>query len=177
MKKILTLSALALLASTSFVHADNQNEQGTQPAPQIIMNEDGSIDWGNGFTTISGPDGVITSNGKGQSIEVKDGKLQCDKSVNDNQACSFFTAYNSTLVEDMLMRILPAAGDEESSIDPQNGNDAQPPETIVLVDGDIPTIPQVDVPPVVNNTPPAVPVAPERIGDLEKAFVEIETAR
>lgn len=129
------------------------------------VKEDGSIDWGNGFTTIFGTDGSITKNESGQKIEIKDGKLQCSSAVT-REICSQFTAYNSGLVEDLLTRILPAAGDAEPDVNPEPENSDIQPETIVLLEGNVPTVDQVE-----TNSPPPPP-APIVVDNLEKRDIE-----
>ena len=101
------------------------------------------IDWGNGFTTTYNDDGSSTTSGPGINIEYKDGQLMCN-----GQPCEQFAAYNSTLVQDLLTRIAPAAGDVTPVITPPTNNNT--PETTVLLNGEIPVIQQN----VVNNQPP-----------------------
>lgn len=155
MKKIFLASLAAFILLTPVaVKADM-----TDNSFPFTVNDDGSIDWGNGFITTYGPNGFTTQNNDGHKIVIKDGKLECGSNVS-SEDCSFFTAYNSDLLEEVLNRILPAAG-EETPPPTQQGTNGQP-ETNVLLEGDIATVP----PP--SFTPP--PPAPQPPANNEENF-------
>lgn len=152
MKFLLVILSILLFSAPAYA---DLNDLPAVPAGDIKITETG-IDWGNGFITQFGANGTVTKNANGDSIKIIDGKLVCVEASGATASCDQFSAYNNGLVEQLLAGILPAAGGPAPT--PVIAPIA--PETVVLVNGDTPTIQQN----VVNTpTAPVVPVVPQEI--------------